>query len=223
MGGKTIIVSQTHLRAAPHKLSMSPAAPPQDADGCYHVFIDVGANIGVHARFLLEPEKYVKAKKAQTIFDTELGALAAEPSGTGCDNRDICTFEIEPNPAHAAVHVRNTASYKAMGWCYHYMPFAASNQENATLDFYHQAADTRKNVSEWGFLSSPERKTANVEHVPTLHLSKWLDDHVRNCIIPATPHGGEHTSQVGPKVIMKMDIEGAEWSVLPDLIKSGAL
>jgi hypothetical protein len=150
---------------------------PQDADGCYHVFIDVGANIGVHARFLLEPEKYFNAKIAQTIFDTEFG--------TGRDNRDICTFEIEPNPAHAAAHVRNAAAYQAMGWRFHYLPFAASDQDNATLDFYHQADDARGNVSEWGFSASPERKSANVEHIPTLHLSKWLDDHVRNRIIPA--------------------------------------
>ena len=35
------------------------------ADGCYHVFLDVGSNIGMHVRFLLEPHKYPKAKIAR--------------------------------------------------------------------------------------------------------------------------------------------------------------
>jgi hypothetical protein len=48
----------THLRRADIKekntmtiitLHAPEPRPPQDADGCYHVFIDVGANIGVHA------------------------------------------------------------------------------------------------------------------------------------------------------------------------------
>ena len=35
------------------------------ADGCYHVFLDVGSNIGMHVRFLLEPHKYPQAKIAR--------------------------------------------------------------------------------------------------------------------------------------------------------------
>jgi len=27
-------------------------------DGCYHIFLDVGSNIGIHARFLYEPDRY---------------------------------------------------------------------------------------------------------------------------------------------------------------------
>jgi hypothetical protein len=86
---------------------------PQDADGCYHVFIDVGANIGVHARFVLEPLKYPKAKTAHSIFNREFG--------TNRSNRDICVFEIEPNPSHANAHERNAQAYNALGWRYHYM------------------------------------------------------------------------------------------------------
>ena len=27
-------------------------------DGCYHIFLDVGSNIGIHARFLYQPDRY---------------------------------------------------------------------------------------------------------------------------------------------------------------------
>ena len=32
--------------------------PKAQADGCYHVFLDVGSNIGNHVRFLYEPQLY---------------------------------------------------------------------------------------------------------------------------------------------------------------------
>jgi Methyltransferase FkbM domain len=162
---------------------------------------------------------------------TSLGYTATKQRWCNCvrnthrdaHGKNVCTFEIEPNPAHAPAHERNAAAYKAMGWRYHYMPFAASHEDNATLEFYHQAYDLNHEVSEWGFSSSPIRKTDMVEHVPSLHLSKWLENHVRDRIIPEVPRGGDEAIAIGPKVVMKMDIEGAEWTVLPDMITSGAL
>ena len=38
-------------------------------DGCYHIFLDMGANVGVHGRFLLEPDKYEGAGTAQAIYN----------------------------------------------------------------------------------------------------------------------------------------------------------
>ena len=38
---------------------------PKLADGCYHVFLDVGSNIGMHVRFLFEPFLYNKAHLAR--------------------------------------------------------------------------------------------------------------------------------------------------------------
>ena len=58
------------------------------ADGCYHIFVDGGANIGVHGRFLLEPGKYPDANEAGDVFDGEFGPPADR------DNRDFCVFEF---------------------------------------------------------------------------------------------------------------------------------
>jgi len=41
-------------------------------DGCYHVYLDVGSNIGVQIRKLFEPEKYPKGG-IHSIFDKYFG------------------------------------------------------------------------------------------------------------------------------------------------------
>ena len=43
-----------------------------ELDGCWHVFIDAGANIGIHSRFLFEPEKFPNSKFS-LIFDEYFG------------------------------------------------------------------------------------------------------------------------------------------------------
>ena len=60
-------------------------------NGCYHVFIDAGSNVGVHGRFLFEPTKYPKsvfAKKFNVLF------------GKHWTCQNICVFAFEPNPKH---------------------------------------------------------------------------------------------------------------------------
>ena len=91
----------------------------RQGDGCFHVFLDVGANIGVHGRFLFEPEKYPRAHTAKSIFDSEFGSDR--------DNRDICSFEFEPNPAHRPKLEAKSNAYRAMGWRYEYIQAAAGD------------------------------------------------------------------------------------------------
>lgn len=45
---------------------------PKLGDGCHHVFIDVGSNIGVHARFLYEPDRYPDSKESVKAFARSL-------------------------------------------------------------------------------------------------------------------------------------------------------
>jgi hypothetical protein len=67
-GSSTIppnITPSSNLRT----IRSSSATTTKLADGCHHIFLDVGANIGVHSRFLFEPDKYPNADKAHSIFD----------------------------------------------------------------------------------------------------------------------------------------------------------
>ena len=76
-------------------------------DGCYHVFVDVGANIGIHSRFLFEPTVFPNSS-FRRVFDTYFGA-DRDPSS-------ICALSFEPNPAHRAHHIRQQKLYAHRGW-----------------------------------------------------------------------------------------------------------
>ena len=187
-------------------------------DGCFHIFLDVGANIGVHGRFLYEPDQYPDAKIAHRLFD--------EQFGTQRDNRDFCVFAFEPNPSqHEKIRAKETA-YAAMGWRYHLIPNGVSD-ENSVIEFYRQGDESR---SEWGFnalKSKVKDKDAIKVEVPVIRLASWLQDHVYNRKLPDKIYGSyqDITDKDGhrgaPKVVMKMDVEGMEFRVLPDLLYSG--
>ncbi|KAL9186580.1 hypothetical protein ACHAXT_005818 [Thalassiosira profunda] len=163
------------------------------ADGCFHVFLDVGANIGIHGRFLLEPFKYPKARIARMFFRKHFGPEESR------DNRDFCVFSFEPNPSHRERHEEMRRAYEAVGWRYH--PIFGG----------------------YGFttLKSSCRKRCDPEHVPVYRLSSWIDREVHGREIPQPfAINGYHN---GPRVTMKMDIEMMEWLVFPDLLLSGVL
>ena len=182
----------------------------QDADGCYNIFIDGGANIGVHGRFLLEPEKYPNADVAHKIFESWYGSPSTR------DNRDFCVFEIEANPAHYEKLMNKSKAYAKMGWRYHVMNVGLSDQEGV-LPFY------RRNdvgAEEWGFSIRKFFDDAERIDVPTIRFSRWLKDHILNRKLPQVVYG---TYPKNATIVVKLDIEGSEYVVLPDLISSGAL
>ena len=49
-------------------------------DGCYHVYLDVGSNIGIQVRKLFEPEKYPGAK-VLPIYDAVFGDIYHRKKG----------------------------------------------------------------------------------------------------------------------------------------------
>ena len=189
--------------------AQSSSITPKLADDCYHIFMDVGANIGVHNRFLFEPHLYPKSQ-SRRHFQTKLGA--------NFDNRDICAFAFEPNPVHGPRWEKLSQAYQAMGWRLYIMNAGVSDT-NGTLAFYH--VDKKGANSEWGFTASPNAKQHGpAEVVPIIRLADFIRQHIQGRKLPAAIYGGPYEK---PKVLMKMDIEGMEYAVLPDLVVSGAL
>jgi len=200
------------------KYALAPRRPKL-ADGCHHVYVDVGSNIGVHSRFLFEPEKYPKATLALNIFNANFG------SPIDRDGRDICVFAWEPNPAHAVRHQKLEVAYASLGWRYHYMPFGAGDQDG-TLTFRHIGDEDKK---EWGFSAArapvKEGEDGGIEEkVPVKRLSAWLAQEIQGRLPPEKIHGvyGDGPGSE-PTVVMKLDIEGSEFIVLPDLMFTGVL
>ena len=181
--------------------------PEKLADGCYHIFLDVGANKGVHGRFLLEPNKYPGAKFARPLFDQWFGADR--------DNRDICVFAFEPNPRHHNRLQAVSNAYAKMGWRYHAMPYGVGD-EDGNLTFYRRQ-DQRK--EEWGFSHFPREADAIQVPVPVIRLSEWIQNHVQDRVLPEP----FQTNSTAPKVVMKMDVECMEYRLIPDLFLSGVM
>ncbi|KAL9178533.1 hypothetical protein ACHAXT_001871 [Thalassiosira profunda] len=177
-------------------------------DGCYHIFLDVGANIGVHTRFLYQPELYPKAVRAREIFDQQFGASR--------NNSDFCSFGFEPNPAHAERHARLASAYNGQGWRYSYVNAGVSD-EDGNLTFYHNQDEGQ---NEWGFGDHNLKGVGVPVTVPTIRFSTWLQNELLDRELPETVYGNYST---GPRVVMKMDIESSEYRVLPDLWFTGIM
>lgn len=161
------------------------------ADGCYHVFLDVGSNIGMHARFLYETTSFPRALIARTVFMNQFGPEQLR------DNRDICIFSFEPNPSHNERHAEMRKLYAAMGWRY-YPINAGVGDADGSLTFYHVGDDL-------GFttLKSSCRKECISEQVHVYRLSDWIDREVHGREVPATKFSND-LFQKGPRVVMKM-------------------
>lgn len=185
--------------------------PPKLADGCYHVFIDAGSHIGMHARFLFESSLYPKAWIARKFYTAHFGPELVR------DNRDFCIFAFEPNPIHKKRHEEMRDAYASMGWRYHYIP-AGVGDRDGNLSFYDIG-------DQLGFSAMPKRgcdvKCPRIQ-VPVHRLSDWIENEVIGRMTPPQAHGGKGYVS-GPRIAMKLDIEMLEWIVIPDLIASGVL
>ncbi|KAL9187335.1 hypothetical protein ACHAXT_001438 [Thalassiosira profunda] len=175
-------------------------------NGCHHVYLDAGANIGVHTRFLFEPHHYPKARNAHRAFNHAFG-----PPGQR-DPRDICSFGFEPNPKHRERHRQLQQSYNSLGW--RYFPIAAGvSDANGNMTFYED-----NDPSGWGYSVVERTPNAPKEVVPVLHFAKWIEHHILNRELP--PRGDAARP---PSVVLKLDIEGMEMIVLPSLLFSGVM
>mmetsp|Transcript_19866 Transcript_19866/g.29853 ORF Transcript_19866/g.29853 Transcript_19866/m.29853 type:complete len:338 (-) Transcript_19866:699-1712(-) len=187
-------------------------SPRRLGDGCHHVFLDVGANIGIHTRFLFEPELYPHTYSSALLFN--------QTFGTHRDNRDFCAFGFEPNPVHVARHQNLSRAYHERGWRYTFVHAGASDQ-TGNFTFYHKGDDAKE---EWGFSmvnqSYPKRPSTKVT-VPQVNLAEWIEYHIYERKKPTTVYGTQYPSGTKATVMMKLDIEGSEYFVLPSLLYTG--
>ena len=173
-------------------------------DGCKHIFFDVGANIGLHGRFLYEPELFADHEYNRVFREAFLDEGQER-------KRDACVVAFEPNPVHHAWLHRMATVYMANGFRY-LVVFAAAGagKSNSKLTFYRQDGGGN---NDWGF-SIKQHRTADQTRpkveVPFVDLASFVGHHVGH-----RPEKGEQ------RVLMKMDIEGTEYRVIPHLLETG--
>ena len=180
--------------------------------GCRNVFIDLGANIGIHSRFLFEPQRYPSERHPKTgkelhpyaaIFDSEFGR-----------DRDLnatCAVAFEPNPQHAARHEQLQAAYASVGWRHIHVPAGVSDR-TGSIPFHDNGGYSKTGLK--NFLSFATKRldagTAPSTVVPVLDFAHFLG--LFRLLHPAPA-----------RVLLKMDIEGVEYAVLPEALRRGVL
>ena len=187
---------------------------PKAADGCRYVFLDAGMNIGIHSRFLFEPQRYPKARYPSEVFSGLFGDDRSRPSSQS----GICSFGWEPNPLHATRLKDLENAYRARGWRTHFFSAGVGNR-NGTATWYRTNSPEEKKNKEWGLtqhLQRPLQRSTEVE-APIVDFAAFIINEVRGRIIPKVDRGPP------PAVILKMDVEGAEYETLVHMILQGAL
>ena len=181
---------------------------------CTGLFVDAGANIGMHARFLFEPQQY-PSNMYNSLFNAHFGPEASR--GT------LCAIEFEPNPAHRTRHERLAAAYAARGWRVLYAPYGVG-AARGNLTFYHNDEPDGKSSDkheEWGFSVKKRQGELSIPVVvPTIDLARFLALYAGR---DGAFSDGESRSRRPITTVVKMDIEGEEFAVLPHLLARSTL
>ena len=175
------------------------ARPQNFLDGCRHVYIDMGTNIGVQIRKLYQPELY---KNAPVL------ALFREIFGN--DTARVCSVGFEANPVHDT-YLREFEAYCVKrGWRVKIFTSTAVSTEDGNVSFFMEPGNDARN--QWGASLEAGRHRVNVT-VASVNLESWIKRYVFTRVIPlgSTP----------PKIMIKSDIEGHDPTVLTNLILNG--
>ena len=166
---------------------------------CHFLFFDLGSNIGVTVRKLFEPEKYPNAAILPT-FDKLFGAADIR-------NNNVCVYGFEVNPENEPRLKRIEECYKRQGWQLEFIMKAVSNRDDDVVTVRRKGkGDVGANVQGRVRPNIPNEAVAKVS---TVDIARFIK---------------EKADLHQPKaVLVKMDIEGSEYEVLPHLLKENML
>ena len=199
-------------------------------DGCYHVYLDVGSNIGTQIRKLFEPEKY-PGSNVLSIFDSQFGPIQMRRKTTNENGGRVCAVGFEPNSHHTRYLKKLEAAYNNCNMRVKMLVETAASDHNGTARFF---TDEAYRNFEWGGGILPPNisniaidKVSNKRKSPHMNVTLIrLSDFLKNVVAKrkySVPSNSISNSILPPKVVMKMDIEGSEIDVIPDLIFTGGL
>ena len=178
---------------------------------CEAVYLDVGSNIGVQIRKLFEPHKYPGAP-VHSLF-TETFAST--------DRCRVCAIGVEPNPRHrprlSQLQTRLTAAGAGVT-----VFEAAAGSADGVLTLQYGARKSNFEDAGASTLGIGRYQGHDEVVVRMLRLSR-LVRLVRAQLDVTARRAGTPPGQRSGKILMKLDIEGSEWTVLTDLMDSGAL
>jgi len=190
-----------------------------ELDGCYHVFLDVGSNIGNTVRKVYEPHLFIDAPLLP-IFEKYFGNEKSRHIG---GDYSVCTVGFEPNPKHTKVLKDLQKAYEKCGWKAKFLTNTAAAHSSGVATFYTDTlpGDQEKN-NEWGASIVKSKKAFTpAGSAKMIRLSDYILHKVITRKLPK-PLNVEELEQK-PNVVVKLDIEGSELEVLTDLLVTGSL
>lgn len=180
---------------------------PQWLSSCKRIYLDVGSNIGVQIRKFFEPEKYPGAP-VLPLFDEQFGP-ASERKLLG-NVSGFCALGLEPSPSLRHRLRKLASAYQKRGWNVYFYPFAAFTRDDE-LSFQAQdgvGTETASHLSQENNLDLPEGYGTKhgVTKVRAIDLASFIKSLPMSSIR-----------------LLKLDIEGAEFSVIPHLAEASIL
>lgn len=171
--------------------------------GCKKVFLDLGSNRGTHIRKLFEPQKYPDAPYLK-FFDEGFGPQ--EVRNQSFNKTGICAFGFEANPRWGWRLLDIQAAYAKQGWRVKWFAPNAVGSKADTLTFWLNDAG---GSSDWGFSTTKTNENATSVDVEQTNFTEFMAR-----LNEAASPGYR---------LMKMDIESAEYDVLPPLVDAQLL
>ena len=179
--------------------------------GCRAAFLDLGSNTGGHISAL-----YANASSSTQSGKRRSPAESVFAAAFGPTRDDVCAVALEPSPSHAprlrALAARLTAAARRF-----YLFHAAVAANNSAARFYSDSDDRHH---EWAASLTPTRSTDGSEGpsipVPTVSLDYLL----RQLFLGARRFIDAGAGERRPTVVVKLDIEGAEFEALPPAVEA---
>jgi hypothetical protein len=168
---------------------------------CRHIFLDVGANVGLNAHFLYNGTDFPKSLKMVPLMDQMFGR----------DRSHVCYRGFEPNMNHIDRHVSLRHNFKDKDMVIYSSPVGISN---SSITFYYKNTEMEKKHNDWGFSSQVD---------PSQHAVKSVNLTAVNLTQIDFPSWLNALEPKDARILMKLDVEGSEFELLTALLFRGQL
>lgn len=216
-------------------------------DDCYHVYLDMGTNTGVQIRKLYQPHLFGKKDNLSTreLPEPKVAPIFNKFFGPPANRHMVCAVGWEPNWEHTSSLTKLQESFNACGWrvkiftetgvgkaneksryaninqvFYDLKGEAERCKETGCKQIEYYVAPFEKGVAGRLVKSDREAKwleAAKVTEVEVMRIADFITGTVAKRRIPQAVDG-----KLPPAVVMKLDVEGREVDIMPDLVMSGA-
>jgi len=204
-------------------------------DGCRHVYLDMGTNAGVQIRKLYQPNLFPNAS-VLPIFDKFFGPIETR------DLKTICAVGFEPNPYHHETLMQLEKHYQDCGWRVYINLETGVGKEEKMVPYVHKKQwacpgrdmgcnpgeamyDKKGVMGRFTDNGNDGNYTADIDigtlvQVRQIRIADFIKEVVASRRFENNPAS---STQYPPSVVMKLDVEGRDLDVVPDLVMSGAL